>query len=462
MDTYLREFARSLRLDPDEARAIVAEVRGNLEDLVAHLRAQGYGPEDAEEEAIRRFDDAGGLARALRRAHRQAPIPLRAVALLVGAAGLAALALTLNFIQTVLAASIHRARILILTLPTPGQPGFAQSLETLLFNLSPIVVPGLIGVASLWLALVVLRGHRRRRWRRIGVSMATLAALDGVLLLLVAATIPHGAAPTDALPALVPNAQALVAAGLTGRPAPKEPGWPVAVDRVLVDTTATYVQYHISDVPHDGRPTVALFDDAGHAYPGGSGSSGYRPIDQLLPWRSPEQHLDQFPPLRPSAHAAVLRFSVDSRVVETVRVPLALSALRSAGRTSHPGVTANALGFRATLVEVTHGVAVSHLSYTFDPRPGLVRLGQGLSPEVTAVTAKHGQRLDQQVIGTWNTECLPWTRPRSCTWTTTGLPFASVPSGAHLTLTITTLDINGPRGQDRLIHGVWRLPFVMP
>ncbi len=462
MDTYLREFAQSLRLDPDETRAIVAEVRGNLEDLVAHLRVQGYGAEEAEEEAIRRFDDAGGLARALRRAHRRAPLPLRAVALLVGAAGLAALALTLEVIQTALAASAHQARLLILALPTPGQPRFVPSLEVLLINVLPIVAPGLIGVASLWLAVVVLRGHRRRRWRRIGAGAATLATLDGGLLLLVAATIPHGAASTDALPALVPNAQALVAASLTGRPAPGQPGQPVAVDRVLVDTTATYVQYHIPDMPHEGRPTVALFDDAGHSYQGGSGSSGYRPIDQLLPWRPPEQHLDQFAPLRPEAHAAVLRFSLDGRVVETVRVPLALGALRLAGRTRHPGVTTSARGFRATLVEVTRGVAVSHLTYTFDPRPGLVRVGQGVSSEEVAVTDTHGQRLDQQVIGTWTTACVPWTRPRSCTWTTTGLPFASAPSGAHLTLTMTTLDINGPRGQDRLVHGVWRLPFVMP
>lgn len=460
MDTYLREFAQSLRLDPNETRAIVAEVRGNLEDLIAHLRAHGYPPEDAEEEAIRRFDDAGGLAHALHRAHRGAPTPLRVVGVLVGAAGLSALLLTLAFVQTIAAAAFQRTGVLDIRIPNPMRPGFGQGLIVLLTNLTPIIVPGLIAVASLWVAVVTLRGRRRRRWRGIGVGAAIVALLDGVLFLLVAATFPHGTTPTDAVPALVPNARALFAAGLTGQPPPGQPQRPVAVDRVLVDTTATYVQYHIPDVPHDGRPLPALFDDHGRAYTGGADSSSYRPIDQLMPWRPPEPHLDQFAPLHPDAHAAVLRFSMGAQVVETVRVPVNLGALRLAGRVSHPNVTATSRVCTVAITMVTRGVSVSQLTYTLTPSPAVARLGQLFEFADVALMDSQKRRLDTVGLGTWGTgrRCTS----RRCIWTTSGYPFVSARPGTHLTLTLSTLEIDRPQARTRSIPGTWRLSFVMP
>jgi len=44
----------------------------------------------------------------------------------------------------------------------------------------------------------------------------------------------------------IPNEQAVIAAGLSGAPGPGQPTRPFAVDRVLVDGAATYVQYHRS------------------------------------------------------------------------------------------------------------------------------------------------------------------------------------------------------------------------
>ncbi len=76
-EAYLNALERGLRLAPEETCAIVAEVRGNLEDLAAHLRAQGYAADDAAAEAVRRFDDAGRLARSIRRARRDPPWPPR-------------------------------------------------------------------------------------------------------------------------------------------------------------------------------------------------------------------------------------------------------------------------------------------------------------------------------------------------------------------------------------------------
>ncbi len=460
MDTYLREFAHSLRLDPDETRAIVAEVRGNLEDLIAHLRAQGYSSEDAEEEAIRRFDDAGGLARALHRAHRGAPVPLRVVGVVVGLAGLSALLLTLSFVQTIAAATFHRTGVLDIHLPSPTQPGFGGGVMVLLSNLTPIIVPGLIAAASLWVSIVTVRGHRRRRWHRVGVGATIVALLDSALFLLVAATFPHGTTRTDALPALVPNGRALVVAGLTGQPAPGQPRRPVTVDRVLADTTATYVQYDIPDVPHDGRPLVALFDDRDRAYTSGADSSSYRPIDQLMPWRPPEAHLAQFAPLHPDARAAVLRFSVDGQVIETVRVPMNLGALRLASRVIHPNVTTTSRAVTVAVTAVTRGVVVSHLTYTITPPPALARLGQLFEFADVALTDPQGRRLDTVGVGTWGTG--RWCVSQRCIWTTTGYPFVSARPGTHLTLTLATLEIDKPQAQTRLVPGMWRLSFVMP
>jgi len=460
MDTYLREFAQSLRLDPDETRAIVADVRENLEDVAAGLRAHGYTPEDAEEEAIRRFDDAGGLDCALHRAHRGAPIPLRMVGVVIGAAGLSALLLTLAFVQTIAAATFHRTGVLDIHIPNPTRPGFGGGLMVLLANLTPIIVPGLIAVASLWVAVVTMRGRRRRRWWRVGVGAAVVAILDGALFLLVAATFPHGTTRTDALPALVPNAHALVAVGLTGQPAPGQPRRPVTVDRVLADTTATYVQYDIPDVPHDGRPLVALFDDRDRAYTSGADSNSYRPIDQLMPWRPPEAHLAQFAPLRPDARAAVLRFLVDGQVVETVRTPMNLAALRLAGQVDYPNVTATSRAIAVAVTAVTRGVVVSHLTYTVTPPPALARLGQLFEFADVALTDPQGQRLDTVGVETWGTG--RWCVPRRCTWTTAGYPFVSARPGTRLTLTLATLEIDKPQAPTRLVSGIWRLSFVMP
>ena len=42
----------------------------------------------------------------------------------------------------------------------------------------------------------------------------------------------------------IPHEQALIDVGLSGVPGPDQPTAPIAVDRVLVDGAATYVQFH--------------------------------------------------------------------------------------------------------------------------------------------------------------------------------------------------------------------------
>ena len=63
---YLRALREALRHDPLLARRISQEVADHLAELSAEHRRQGMSEHDAEEAAVRRFGDAGSLARQFR------------------------------------------------------------------------------------------------------------------------------------------------------------------------------------------------------------------------------------------------------------------------------------------------------------------------------------------------------------------------------------------------------------
>jgi hypothetical protein len=52
--------------------------------------------------------------------------------------------------------------------------------------------------------------------------------------------------PTIPLDPAIPNAQVLIARGLAGVPSRNQPTYPIAVDRVVTDGAATYVQFRIT------------------------------------------------------------------------------------------------------------------------------------------------------------------------------------------------------------------------
>jgi len=91
----------------------------------------------------------------------------------------------------------------------------------------------------------------------------------------------------------IPNEQALIARGLSGVPGPGQPASPIAVDRVVTDGAATYVQFHtIRSLGRLSDVLPQLSDDSGvPANYGGSASTGdgtpawARLLPTWFPWR---------------------------------------------------------------------------------------------------------------------------------------------------------------------------------
>jgi hypothetical protein len=179
--------------------------------------------------------------------------------------------------------------------------------------------------------------HLRTAFLVVGLLLLLVATAAGIALAVrpVAASVP--------LDPGIPNEQVLIARGLSGVPGPDQPTAPIAVDRVVTDGAATYVQFHFHTTAALGRfPEVFpdLFDDTGaRATGGGEASWGDGPrgprgplgwtrfLPSWVPWRPPPGPLHgvvTLGPLPPTARTAVLRFITG----ETVRVPLNLAALR--------------------------------------------------------------------------------------------------------------------------------------
>ena len=85
---------------------------------------------------------------------------------------------------------------------------------------------------------------RRTPRPRVLILVVGIFLLLAAALLVISVTMRPTAAPVPLDPA-IPNERALIAAGLSGTPGPGQPALPVAVDRVVVDGAATYIQYRI-------------------------------------------------------------------------------------------------------------------------------------------------------------------------------------------------------------------------
>jgi hypothetical protein len=185
----------------------------------------------------------------------------------------------------------------------------------------------------------------------------------GMGALLVAAAVASGvqarmaSQPTIPLDPAIPNERVLIARGLAGVPSRSQRTYPIAVDRVVTDGAATYVQFRITGSL--GRfPNVIpdLYDDTGAAvnYGGGAGLSpaGWTlPLPSWVPWHPPvvRRGYATLGPLPLTARAAVLRFMNGA----TVRVPLNLTALRQRRAYSGPLVQRNGLQFQVAAARDT-------------------------------------------------------------------------------------------------------------
>jgi hypothetical protein len=461
MDIYLRTFAQSLHLTPEETRAIVAEVRGNLEDLTARLRTQGYTPDEAEREAVRRFDEARGLARSMRWAHRGAPLLLQILALILGVVGACGFVIAVSVLLTVAGRSIFSVQ------SGMYNPDFWLETVAGLTILTGAIV-SVVGAAAI---LLRWRAHPRR----IGIGFVTVLLYDAIVAVPLLGVLPQPSPP----PVSVSKAARLAAYGLVGRPGPTQPVNPVVVDRVYADRTITYVQYHIPNAARDSELVPALTDDRGRRYDfnfidcdpcnGSSTSRHIGGLRQILPWRVSEQGLARFAALRSDSRAAVLHFSAwkDGPPIETVRVPLNLRGWGRATGGTHPFIVTQGRGIRVNLTRVVRGLTSSTIDYTIDATRAIVPPGGAMYNVKADFTDAGVQPIGQiswsvagdvfgdgcRVVAQGGAHCGPaWLLP-------------PIPKGTRLTLTVRSVIIyphnyGGPGAYT--LSGPWHIQFVMP
>ncbi len=321
----------------------------------------------------------------------------------------------------------------------------------------------------------------------------------GLLLLLVApaagvALLARPATPTVALEPGIPNEQALIDAGLSGTPGPGQPTSPFVVDRVLVDGTATYVQYHMAvpvGTPLYPMPALPILaDDRGVPVPVSGGdrfstgdvsSAGVAlpvALPAWFPWHptTVRRFYAALPPLPARARAATLRFclTVGQRgcsPVETILVPLDPRAAALRHR-AHPGTTARAAGVTLALRDL----GVTHLTYTYTYAPHggpsyrvasryQVPTEDLFAPLHDALRDAAGRAVPAIARPTI---CATGTHVLRCATT---LVFPPQPPSARLTLAIRAVQLNpfgfpktrsGPMIVPRPTRGLWRLPVVIP
>jgi len=320
--------------------------------------------------------------------------------------------------------------------------------------------------------------RRRRPLRAAALLLVLVALAAGVALAVQPST------PRVPLEPGIPNEQALIDAGLAAVPGPGQPTRPVAVDRVLVDGAATYVQYHTAASPSPSSdPSPTLSDDqgapvAGDIYSGVSSVSDWTfpvPLPAWLPWHLPTVRRGYIilAPLPPTARAAVLHFGAPGGppgpgAGETVRVPLG-PRTRLLSRVAYPGTTAHAAGLTLTL----RTLGPAHLTYA-DAPPGGARSPASLSSSFSSfsgttpggaapnpagqLTVRAGHPLPTVTL---STTCAADAHGLRCATT---LAFPPQPPGARLTLTVRTLPGGTPfpPATPRPRHGLWRLSLTIP
>lgn len=437
MNTIARGIARSHRHRRGETRrAATAGTRGRSGRAIAP--APGFVP-------------AG--SKIAQHSLHQPRLSLRCAAGLLAIIGAVGIALAIILLETSVAVIIGHTDILLVR---PNDP-----LGLVLNVAKPL--PGLIilsaGVGSLWVAISGLRGQLSRSDGRTIAAMALMIALDAALALpLFTILSPSAPRPAYGEPTPALDPARFVAGGITGRRAPDQPSRPVTVDRVLVDGTATYVQYHIVDVPHDGQPTPGLTDDRGGRYAVAVAPQVVMTPEefarQMMPWRAPVRELASFPPLRAGVRSVTLRF-VDrlSRPVQAVRILLSRPVNRWPMTTRTAGTSEVAMA-----VGLTWGVATVRLDLhaTVDrrsvPAGGLSRM---LPNGPLATVRGHP-------IETLNSDTACRAAPRGDATCDLWATFASPPPMTRIVVAIPGVILYDEGGEGHPIPCPTRLIFAAP
>ncbi len=306
-------------------------------------------------------------------------------------------------------------------------------------------------------------------------------SLQGAALLLVLAAVAAGLAlaahpltPGVPLDPGIPNEQALIAAGLSGAPGPGQPTRPFAVDRVLVDGAATYVQYHRSGpalAPGVGGmaafPSITLVDEHGNQLTaGGSGGSSSAvpawplpvPLPAWFPWRPPLVQRGYYifdAPLPLTTRLVVVHLATFSRrgppiALETVRIPLDLRALGrqpvAHPRTSRTLTAAHGLSLSVSVDEISNAHLILEYAPMGAPRPASLTSATGRPLPLTSLGSGCGGPTNSGL-------------PCRAIWV-----FPPQPRGTRLTFTLPGFDLDGasPSALSLPALGPWLFPFVTP
>ena len=290
----------------------------------------------------------------------------------------------------------------------------------------------------------------------VGVSLVLLVGILVGTALLGARVLTQSTVPLDPH---IPNEQTLIAKGLSGTPGPNQSAWPIAVDRVLVDGAATYVQFHVTGSAGQDRYPLPLLlptlsDDRGALINEGTMGSveppgGSLPLPSWIPWRPPvvQRGYAILGPLSATAHAVILRFAVG----ETVAVRLNLGAL-AARHVTYPGKRVRVGGLTLTVREVDGW----HMTYTYAFRASAGGGGTAVHP---LLRTADGRTLTITNVVSFCKRTLGITGMMSCrdSWV-----FPPQRQGTRLTLTIPALELNTKPGSFSTVHGPWHLSFVAP
>jgi hypothetical protein len=299
--------------------------------------------------------------------------------------------------------------------------------------------------------------NERHTWIWAG-AVVLVAVVAGALSLIV--LVAH-TAPITTVEDQIPDEPALLAAGLSGVPAPHQPSGPLQVDRVVVDALHTYVSYHYTIDPGNGfvpLPILSLYDGRGRFVSASGATRCERTgtawaIPPWLPWRpSATIHcLDQEDtPMPVTAQAAEVEldpqlapvvlpgFPAPSRL-ETVRVPLTLTGLLHE-RATQPQILTTSRALSLTLAAVTNGPAFSEVTFSFQSPV------QRIDRAMLRVESGAGAPVQLQD---------PICDERACTQAGA---FATQRTGARAIITVSRVKA----GSSAAVTGSWQFAFTMP
>lgn len=324
------------------------------------------------------------------------------------------------------------------------------------------------GIAMLIVACLSLLGTyllltARYRWRLarplVSCIVGSVVALD-VALLGSSGTLLW---PGPLTPMLTTPAPPLVAShyaryGTIGSPAPGTLTQPARVYRLFADGAATYLQYDIGDVAHDGQPTPVLIDDRGTVYTAHIVPEVYTTpqgfVRLLLPWHPAVSELAEFAPLPSGVRGVTVQFhDNDMRLIQTAHLKLNHPVARPVSVSKAVKVGNSNISMAVALIT---GVDVMRLQFNITVKAAALPASTIVHVVPLGPFAKvRGQTL---VPLDWDSTCYPrkhW--PISCiTWAI----FPRFPPHSRLIISAPGFRVYGDSGRQSVTSAAYKVSLA--